>query len=65
MTRSFLKVRRNEKAVDNFRTGNQPIDRRNSREISKQALFYVLAFGIPWIWGLVSKIILNFAPMRF
>jgi len=42
-----------ERKLDKYRVKGEAVQRKNSRQISQQAFFYVVAFAIPWISGII------------
>ena len=46
-----------ERKLDKYQQDGQRGDRKHSRNIASQALFYVVAFTIPWVWGVIIYII--------
>jgi len=49
----FNQIYKHERGLDRYRAEGAPVDRRRSRQVANQALLYVLAFALPWIWGLI------------
>jgi hypothetical protein len=49
----YCTVLKQERSLDRFKVEGERSQRKNSRNIANQALFYVVAFAIPWTWGLI------------
>ena len=46
-----------ERKLDKYRQDGQGSERKHSRNIASQALFYVVAFTMPYVWGMIIYII--------
>jgi len=45
-----------ERKLDKYKQEGEEVRRKHSRIIASQALFYVTAFAIPWVWGLAINL---------